>query len=363
MDKGTREMVEIPSNHKIREPWLAVILSLLWPGIGQFYVGKLWKAIIVSIITIGSFCWGIWSIFSRYGNAKQGWIVFTLSICLYFWNIIDAWRSAKKTNEFDINIERKKKKDPYLAILLTSIIPGLGHIYLKQFRIGIPFLIVSVVLQFIEIEKMVSILIGVLLLSVALFHIFKYLTNHQSVSNTIRILIFVIIFEGFCISSVTEIVTTQWIRVKVLSGNSDLPTLMGGDVVVEDMQRENNMKIGSFIVFSYKGIFQKQNKYLIKRLIGFEGEEICIDSGMVYVNHKKLTGYPFSNLYYSTDSTCLYATKQYPYYVPSDCVFVLGDNSSESFDSRSIGGINKKNIISIAYKIIWPYDRIKTLEP
>jgi len=347
----------------IKEPWLAVLLSFLLPGMGQFYLKKRWKALCISFLTICSFFWGIWSILSIHGDTKQGWILVAFSVCAYIGNLVDAWFTAKHCNRSHVTVKRENGKDIYLSIILTDILPGLGHMYLRQFKNGIFFLVAYFTMQFVETKWTMNVLLESILLSIALFNIFKKTVKVTNPRKIIRILIYVIIVEGFCMSSIIELALNKYICVKGYKGDSNLPTLKEGDVTAENIQERTNLKLGSFIVFSYKDLFEEQPRHLIKRLIGFEGEEVYLDSGAVFVNHHKLTGYPFSNLHYSSDSTCLYATKQYPYVVPPNCVFVLGDNSSHSLDSRSLGGINKQNIVSVVYKVIWPFDRIKTLEP
>ena len=107
-----------------KEPWLAVLLSSLWPGLGQFYMEKRWGALIVSITIIGSFSGGLWLLLSPEGDAKQGWAIFVFSIALYIGNLLDAWFSARRWNKNLGEILPPTKKDPYLTIFLTALIPG-----------------------------------------------------------------------------------------------------------------------------------------------------------------------------------------------------------------------------------------------
>jgi signal peptidase I len=57
-----------------------------------------------------------------------------------------------------------------------------------------------------------------------------------------------------------------------------------------------------------------------------------------------------------------YAAPDQPYTVPEGTVFVAGDNSPMSFDSRFFGAIPLEDVIGRAYKIYWPPWRAGPLE-
>ena len=73
--------------------------------------------------------------------------------------------------------------------------------------------------------------------------------------------------------------------------------------------------------------FKKNGKILVKRIIGTAGDKVEIRSGSVYLNGEKLI-----EKYLADDTQ---TDKDGIYEVPDNCVFVLGDNRSNSADSRS----------------------------
>ena len=74
--------------------------------------------------------------------------------------------------------------------------------------------------------------------------------------------------------------------------------------------------------------FQMGNEYWTKRVIGLPGDTIEFVEDIVYVNGTEL------DEEYLPDDTVTRAYMQTVYYVPEDCIFVLGDNRSCSNDSR-----------------------------
>jgi signal peptidase I len=85
---------------------------------------------------------------------------------------------------------------------------------------------------------------------------------------------------------------------------------------------------------------------LIKRVVALEGEQIETVDGRVVVDEEVLDE-PY--LAEGTDTTGID-----PVRVPAGHVFVLGDNRSDSRDSRVFGTIDEDLIIGRAFVRVWP---------
>jgi signal peptidase I len=79
----------------------------------------------------------------------------------------------------------------------------------------------------------------------------------------------------------------------------------------------------------------------VKRVIGVAGDRVAIRDGAVYLNGRKLRE-PYANG--PTDGAAEYE-------VPGRHVFVLGDNRSQSCDSRVWGALAVRRVIGVAYEI------------
>jgi signal peptidase I len=77
---------------------------------------------------------------------------------------------------------------------------------------------------------------------------------------------------------------------------------------------------------------------LVKRVIGLPGDTLDIRDGAVWINGRRLVEG------YTTGPTYAYEMHT-PYVVPENCYFMMGDNRGNSFDSRFMGCIPRKNII------------------
>lgn len=161
----------------------------------------------------------------------------------------------------------------------------------------------------------------------------------QALRGTIAVLVVV--------AAVAVLITTLFLPILQISGDSMSPTLQHDEIVV--LLKSKNFDRGDLIGFYYQG------KILLKRVIALPEDEVAIDAeGNVYVN-SELLDEP-----YVTEKTLGDCDLEFPYKVPGTSYFVMGDQRSNSVDSRNsaLGAIARDDIIGRVFIRVWPLSKL-----
>lgn len=153
------------------------------------------------------------------------------------------------------------------------------------------------------------------------------------------------------VAAIAVLITTLLLPVLQISGTSMEPTLNNSDIVV--LLKTDDLQHGDLCGFSYS------NKILIKRTIGLPGDIIIIDNeGGVYVNGILL------DEPYITEPGLGECDIEFPYTVPENSYFVMGDRRATSIDSRStvIGCIPKEDIVGKLFLKVWPLKEFSIID-
>jgi signal peptidase I len=134
-----------------------------------------------------------------------------------------------------------------------------------------------------------------------------------------------------------------------IPSNSMAPTLEVGDrlMVYKLAFRVGQVDRGDLVVFNRPpSIENSQIKDFVKRVVALPGEQIQAINGVIYVDNL-----PLPEEYLGENSL----TADFdPIDVPKDHIFVMGDNRSNSRDSRSFGPINVDLLVGEVFVRIWP---------
>jgi signal peptidase I len=172
------------------------------------------------------------------------------------------------------------------------------------------------------------------------------------------------------------LIKTFLLQAFFIPSESMVPTLKVGDRVLVNklVYRIHPPRRGDIIVFIEQqgpsksfwgrvrsflteglGVTKPAQRDFIKRVIALPGETIQISKGVVSITTKGGKTFSLSEPYLNSDRDL---SSYGPFTVPADSYFVMGDNRTNSADSRTaLGPIRREVIVGRAFVRIWPLGR------
>ena len=145
------------------------------------------------------------------------------------------------------------------------------------------------------------------------------------------------------VAAVAALIATLLLPVLEIAGTSMEPSLNDGDIVL--LVKTDKLETGDLCAFYYS------NKILIKRIIAVPGDYIWIESdGTVFLNGNEL------DEPYVSEKSLGECDVEFPYQVPENAYFMMGDHRETSIDSRStvIGCIAQDQVVGRLVLCLWP---------
>lgn len=141
----------------------------------------------------------------------------------------------------------------------------------------------------------------------------------------------------------------------IVSGSSMDPTLKNGQILILN-KLTNNYNRYDIVVIDVNINGKKER--IVKRIMGLPLENIEAKNNILYINGKRVHD-DFRDI--TTDFSLYDLTGMKK--IPDGYYFVMGDNRTNSLDSRDyrVGLIKKSDIIGRPIFRIWPFNKIGTV--
>jgi signal peptidase I len=272
---------------------MAAGMSLVLPGFGQLYNGSVNKGLLLFMaFTLATVPLVLWVTLGLPSTMTLVLLILTILINAGIWvyGIVEAWRTAKKSENYE----------------------------LKHWQFAAVYLMVFLVTAFFFVPSMS-----------------QYMRNN--------------LVESFYVPS-----------------TSMVPSVLEGDILFANKNYNcigcaHEAQRGDIAIFVYPN---NRTQYYIKRIIGLPGDRISIRDQQVFVNSRPLTkGQPVvigetnviteqaGNTAYKVQWTGSYNKITEAFVVPNGEVFVLGDNRSNSKDSRHFGTVPLRDVVGKASQV------------
>lgn len=262
-----------------------------------------------------------------------------------------------------------RPRKPWLAGLLSFLVPGLGQVYNGRTRKGLVLLGLAAAWQVMGIGAAETFnWWAVAKAGYALFFCFaawdalraaRPLEHYRPGRYNNPILYSACAVGLVTVSLLAGQAERQLFPVYTVAQTAMRPTLRTGDRLrCKALRPRDIIRRGQLVAFEYPS---EHSLIFVKRVVGLPGEVVEVEDGMVYVN-----GDPIEEGYYAvrgkgTKSLDMPAARLAP-----DEYYVLGDNRFATFDSRSYGPVHRTRMLATPLYIIlslsnegeWRTDRI-----
>jgi signal peptidase I len=249
-----------------------------------------------------------------------------------------------------------KPRQPWLAGLLSFLVPGLGQVYNGRTRRGLILLGLAAAWQILGIGAAeafrwwVVSLAGYFLLCCAAgldaLRTAKTLGHFRPGPKNSPILYSACVVALATVSLLAGLAERRLFPVYTVSQTSMRPTLRTGDRLrAEALRPRDIIRRGQLVVFEYPG---EHSLIFVKRVVGLPGEVVEVEDGLVYVN-----GDPIDEGYYAVRSRVSKSLDMPAARLAPDEYYVLGDNRYATFDSRSYGPVNRARMLATPLYIVY----------
>jgi signal peptidase I len=146
---------------------------------------------------------------------------------------------------------------------------------------------------------------------------------------------------------------------KIPSGSMET-TIMTDDTVFSEKVSFwfRDVEAGDIVTFNDPEI---EGRVLIKRVIATGGQTIDLRDGVVYVDGEALSE-PYTQQLPSYPLTNSVENITYPYTIAVGSIWVMGDNRTNSQDSRYFGAIKTEEVRGRGFFTYWPLNHLGILE-
>ena len=278
----------------------------------------------------------------------------------------------------------------WLALLLGLFLPGLGQIYNGQLNraawfmlgfwvFGIPLL--GLLVRYFPDEWTASLMLGSIGLALIIWLLgcldafiqARYRADYRAAAwQGAGTYLFLILLVTVCLFPLlAQQIRKHWIEPFRIPSASMDPALIAGDFIYADKHYnclgcEPSMQRGDIITFTYPN---NRSMGYIKRVIGLPGDQIKIRGQTVTVNNTALT-VASTRQQGAVVVQERYEQRQWPVIwknpravlpvtevtVPAGQIFVLGDNRSNSNDSRYFGTVPLADVTGRARQVWFSYN-------
>lgn len=254
----------------------------------------------------------------------------------------------------------------WMAVGLTLLLPGLGHIYNGQTKkavilLVLPFVFLLVCVVVVATDPyrlcfpvMTAALVGSIIFYVGslvdAFRSAKSQSSEYQMKKYNRAYVYFGVYLAFsiCFSVCRSYFRTNWFESYVVPTEGMAPTLITGDRFFADKRSDSRSKIERGEMILYRSPKDRGTIY-VKRVVAVAGDKVEVFGKGVRVNGKLIeTTKPEEPMNINIQNSAIE--------VPEGYLFLLGDNQNNSSDSRGHGPVSASSVVGKPLQIWMSYD-------